>query len=189
MAAARVKFDRYAIFSAGVGNGTRAGIRLLLCIAVACGLSTSFVARARDTDLVWVWNRHCQTPVDISLRVRLDGKSVYATTLQLCRSDRAPEPGKASFQFTAGRPVVWYSYRTDSEDGREDPGDPTPAGTPLTVDFWQASGESDVIVLGYSVVAGNAIHMNSLHTLSPTNTVTTTMAPGLVLETGPKRKT
>jgi len=156
---------------------------------VACGLSASLFARAQDTDRVWVWNRHCQAPVDISLRVRLDGKAVYATTLHLCRSGRALEPGKASFQFNPGRPVVWYGYRTGSEDGRVDPGDPTPAGTPLTVDFWQASGEADVIVLGYSVVAGNEIHMNSLHILSPTQTVTTTMAPGLVLETGPKRKT
>ncbi len=81
---------------------------------------------------------------------------------------------------------MWYGYRNDDEDGKEDPGDPTAAGTILTVDFWQAGGESDAIELGYSVAAGNQLHMNSLHLLSPTQPVTTTMAPGLVLETRPK---
>jgi hypothetical protein len=45
-----------------------------------------------------------------------------------------------------------------------------------------------VIELGYSVAAGDGLHMNSIHILSPTAASATTMAPGLILETLPEIK-
>jgi hypothetical protein len=84
--------------------------------------------------------------------------------------------------------LIWYGYRSDEGDGKKDPGDPTAADTTLRIDFWQAGGESDVIELGYSVAANDRLHMNSIHLLSPTAASTTTMAPGLLLETRPQRK-
>jgi hypothetical protein len=156
--------------------------------ALLLGLAGSFSIHANDNDVVWVWNSQCQTPITVPLRVRLDGKTVYATSLPLCRWARRFENGKARFRFTPGRPLIWYGYRSDEGDGRKDQGDPTAPGTTLTIDFWQAGGESDVIELGYSVEATDRLHMNSIHLLSPTTASTTTMAPGLILETLPEIK-
>jgi hypothetical protein len=58
----------------------------------------------------------------------------------------------------------------------------------LDVDLWQAGGEAAMILLGYTVAAGNDLHMNSLHFLSPTEDRVSTLAPGLVLETWPEPK-
>ena len=155
---------------------------------VTIGLAASFAAQAQDHDIVWVWNPHCPTPIHVDLRVRLDGKTVYATSLPLCRWERQFESGEASFRLTPGRPLIWYGYRSDESDGTKDPGDPTAAGTTLTIELWQAGGESDVIELGYLVAANDGLHMNSIHLLSPTAVSATTMAPGLVLETRPETK-
>jgi len=162
--------------------------RLVMGFFVAVGLAGSVSAQADDHDIVWVWNPQCPTPVSIALRVRLDGKTLYATRLPLCRWERRFEDGKASFQFTPVRPLIWYGYRSDEGDGKKDPGDQTSAGTALRIDFWQAGGEPDVIELGYSVAANDGLHMNSIHLLSPTAASATTMAPGLVLETRPEMK-
>jgi hypothetical protein len=162
--------------------------RLLAVFLAAVGLAGSVSAQAEDHDIVWVWNPQCPAPVSIALRVRLDGKTLYATSLPLCRWERRFEDGKAGFQFTPVRPLIWYGYRSGEGDGKQDPGDPTSAGTTLRIDFWQAGGESDVIELGYSVAAKDGLHMNSIHLLSPTAASATTMAPGLVLETRPEMK-
>ena len=95
--------------------------------------------------------------------------------------------GKTSFRFTPARALTWYGYRSDEGDGTKDPGDTTPAGTALEIQFWQAGGESDAIELGYTVAARDGLHMNSVHVLSPTQNRTSTMAPGLVLETWPEK--
>lgn len=144
--------------------------------------------QAQDSEIVWVWNQRCPKPTTVALRVRLDGKDIYSTLLPICRWERRFEDGTASFRFTAARPLIWYGYRSDEGDGTEDPGEKTAAGTPFEVDFWQAGGETDAIVLGYSVAATDAIHMNSLHQLSPSRKMITTIAPGLVLETWPEKR-
>ena len=159
---------------------------LLACLVAVTTLSHS--ARAQEHDTVWVWNAQCPSPVNVAIRVRLDRRTVYRNSIQVCRWERRFEKGKASFSFTPGRPVVWYGYRSDEGDGSKDPGDTTAARTQLEIDFWQAGGEPDAIELGYSATAPDGIHMNSLHFLSPTRRVTTTMAPGLVLDTWPQTK-
>jgi hypothetical protein len=163
-------------------------IRPLPFFLVTLGLAGSFSVQADDHDIAWVWNSQCPTPINVALRVRLDDKTVYATSLPLCRWERRFEDGKASFRFTPSRPLIWYGYRSDVGDGTKDRGDPTAAGTTFTIDFWQAGGESDVIELGYSVAANDGLHMKSIHLLSPTKASATTMAPGLLLETRPESK-
>jgi hypothetical protein len=155
---------------------------------LALGVAGFFSVQANDQDIVWVWNSQRPSPSNVALRVRLDGKTVYATSLRLCRWERRFADGKASFRFTPSRPLIWYGYRSDGGDGTKDPGDQTAAGTKLTIGFWQAGGESDVIELGYSVAARDGIHMNSIHLASPTKPSTTTLAPGLILETRPESK-
>lgn len=162
--------------------------RLAPVFLMAVSFTAPSAAQGQDEDGVWVWNSTCPKPTNVALRVQLDGKTVYATSLPLCRWGRRYEEGKASFRFTPARPLVWYGYRSDEGDGTKDLGDAMAAGTTLEVDFWQAGGESDVIILGYSVAAKDGLHMNSLHPLSPTQRRTSTMAPGLVLETWPEKK-
>jgi hypothetical protein len=152
---------------------------------LAAALLTAIAAHADDQDMVWVWNSQCAAPTRVVLRVRLDGKKVYSTSIPLCLWSRKLDDGKASFTFTPSKKLVWYGYRSYTT---EDLGDPIPAGTALTVNFWQAGGETDTIELGYSVEARDGIHMNSVHLLSPISVRTTTMAPGLVLETRPEKK-
>jgi hypothetical protein len=135
---------------------------------MALSFAVAPTAHAQDADSVWVWNARCPTPTNVALRVLLDGKTMYATSLPLCRWERRFEEGKAGFRFTPARPLVWYGYRSDEGDGTKDPGDTTAAGITLQVEFWQAGGESDLIEIGYTVAATDGIHMNSLHLLSPT---------------------
>ena len=127
--------------------------RLSAALLVAASVVGTSTAEAQEHDRVWVWNARCPTPTNVALGVRLDGKTVYATSLSLCQWERRYEEGKATFHFTPPRPLVWYGYQSDESDGTKDPGDTTAAGTILEVNFWQAGGESDVILLGYSVAA------------------------------------
>lgn len=159
----------------------------LFTVLLAVILAGTRSVLAQDNDIVWVWNSQCSTPVHVSLQVALDGKTVYATSIPICQWERRFESGKVSFQFVPGRTIVWYGYRSDPGDGTKDPGDPTAAGSILTVDFWQAGGESNAIELGYGVLAKDGLHMNSVHLLSPTEPKTTEMAPGLLLITRPLR--
>lgn len=135
---------------------------------------------AQGDDLVWVWNRNCPKLTRVALRVRLDGKDVYRTSLRLCRWEQRFEKGRASFRFTPPRALAWSGYRSD--------GEVTPAGTALRFDFWQAGGESDLVLLGYTVMTRKSIYMNSLHFLVPNEKQTSEMAPGLILETWPTRQ-
>jgi len=157
----------------------------VIFVAIFFGISAT--TQAQEDNQVWVWNSKCNTPINIALQVKLDGKEIFSTSLPLCQWKREFEDGKASFKFTPTRTLVWYGYRSDEEDGKEDKGDPTPAGTALEIEFWQAGGEADEIELDYSVSASDGLHMNSIHLLSPTKKINTTMAPGLILETQPEK--
>ena len=98
--------------------------------------------------------------------------------MSVCRWTRESESGTASFQFVSPRPFVWQGYRSDR--------DVTPKGKKLKVDFWQAGGESDEMVLGYSVAADDGLHMNGLHFLAPSETRRSRPSVGLIVETRPE---
>ena len=157
------------------------------CLVSSILSSTLAWSQRSDAELVWVWSSRCPAPTHVALRVQLDGKTIYSSSLPLCRWDREHDTGKTSLRFTPARALTWYGYRSDEGDGTKDPGDTTPAGTALEIQFWQAGGESDAIELGYTVAARDGLHMNSVHVLSPTQNRTSTMAPGLVLETWPEK--
>lgn len=161
-------------------------LALATCLIALTGLPSSATAQKHDT--VWVWNARCPSPTHIMIRVRLDQRTIYNGLMPICRWERQFEKGKASFRFTPGRPVVWYGYRSDAEDGRPDPGDTTAAETPLEIDFWQAGGDSSAVELGYLASAPDGLHMNAIHLVSPGRHTATTMAPGLVLDTWPVAK-
>jgi len=162
--------------------------RLSIVLLIAVSIFVTPAARAQDQDRVWVWSRRCPHPTNVALRVRLDGKTIYATVLPLCQWEGRFGDAKASFRFTPVRPLVWYGYRSDEGEGAKDPGDPTPAGTTLEVQFWQAGSEPAVVLLGYVARTGRYIYMNSIHFLSPVEKSIAIMAPGLVLETYPQQK-
>ncbi|MGE5624463.1 MAG: hypothetical protein ACM3ZT_02830 [Bacillota bacterium] len=155
---------------------------------LALVLTMTGVGHAQESDTVWVWNSKCQNAIVITLRVQLDGKTVFQEPISICRWKRDFENGKTSFKLTAHRPIVWYGYRSDPGDGTKDPGDKVPADTPMEIDLWQAGGEPDLIELGYSAAAGDGLHTNSVHLLMPTKPSKTIMARGLVLETWPVKK-
>jgi hypothetical protein len=164
--------------AAGSGNV----VALMRILGVVCLLAPTAVASrvsAQEHDTVWVWNSQCPTPTRVAIRVRLDQTTVYEDSLQVCRWERRFENGKASFRFTATRPLVWREYlRVDT----------TKAGTPMRFEFWQAGGERDAIVLGYAILSHEEFHTNWVHVLLPTQRSTSAIAPGLLLETWPKSK-
>lgn len=149
-------------------------------------LAIAFSVCAQESDAVWVWNEKCPNPTMIMVRVQLDGATVFRKSISVCRWGRNFEDGKASFTFVPHRPMVWYGYRSDPGNGTKDLGDKIPANTPFEIDLWQAGGESDVIELGYSAIARDGIHMNSIHLLWPTKLSKSILAPGLILETWPE---
>ncbi len=154
-------------------------------VLVSMSLGASAI-HAQDHDTVWVWNARCHDPTIIAIRVRLDGKPVYRSSIPICRWERQFEKGRAGFRFTSRRPLVWYGYRSDEDDSTRDVGDTTAANTPFEIDLWQAGGETDAIELGFTALASDGLHMNSIHLLSPKKPSSTTMTPGLVLETWPE---
>ncbi len=160
--------------------------RMFTIIFMAVSFTVVTTANAEKKDTVWVCNQECPKPTKVVLKVLLDGKAIYSTSLSICKWEREFEDGKFGFRFTPTRQLVWYGYRSDEGDGKEDPGDPSPAGDTLDVHFWQAGGEINCIILGYIVYGDKAPYMNSLHILSPYEKSTTTMAPGLILETWPE---
>ena len=137
----------------------------------------------------WDLNEHCKKPNIIKLRIKLDSKILHRTSLFLCAcSPKCVNPsgnGKIDFYFTAPRPLIWYGYRSYEGKGKVDPGDTTPKGSKLHVQFWPASVSTEILLLGYSVTDKNGCHMNSLHQILPTRDNSTQMAPGLTLETWP----
>jgi hypothetical protein len=141
---------------------------------------------AQVQDTVWVWNAKCHRPSMIAIRVRLDGTSVYRSSIPICRRKRRFEKGKGAFRFTPTRALVWYGYRSDEGDSTKDVGDTTAANTPFEVDLWQAGGEVDAIDLGVTADAPDGLHMNTIHMLWPGKRSQTTLAPGLLLETWPE---
>ncbi len=161
---------------------------ILSSLLMAASLAAPAMLQAQDEHQVWVWTPQCPSPTKVVLDVRLDGKSIYSTSIPLCRWKREFEEGKASFRFTPARPLIWYGYRSDEGDTANDPGDTTTAGATLEVEFWQAGGETDAIELGYSVADSGKIYTNSIHMLSLTRRSLTTMAPGLILETSPEKE-
>ena len=155
-----------------------------LMLAGAPKAATALNTPGHDT--VWVWNARCHDPIIVGIRVRLDSTTLYSSSIRICRWERRFEKGKASFQFTPHRPLVWYGYRSDDGDSAKDVGDTTPANAHFQIDLWQAGGETDVIEMGIVVAAPDGLHMHTIHLLWPTKRSETTIAPGLVLETLPQ---
>lgn len=148
------------------------GLQVLLLVVASAIFAPCGLAQSRD--IVWTWNSACPNPTYVTLRVELDGKTIYVKRIPLCRWERRFEDGKASFQFRPRRELIWYGYRSDK-------GDPSPADTPLTVDFWEAGGDPGEVLLGYSVASANRVYMNSIYMLWPERKGSLVMAPGLVL--------
>ena len=158
----------------------------LFILIIAVSFTVVTTTKAEGNDIVWVWNQQCPKPTNVMLKVLLDDKIIYSTSLSLCRWGREFENGKVSFRFTPKRTLIWYGYQSDEGDGKKDTGDSSPASATLKVEFWQAGGETDFIELGYTVDDGDRLYINSIHILSPTRRSKTTMAPGLILETWPE---
>src|SRR5260370_4971248 len=84
-------------------------------VLVSMSLGASAI-HAQDHDTVWVWNARCHDPTIIAIRVRLDGKPVYRSSIPICRWERQFEKGRARFRFTSRRPLGWDVDRRDDDD-------------------------------------------------------------------------
>ena len=143
------------------------------------------LSQAQSRDSVWVWNPRCANPTMIEFRLQFDRAVVYRTLIPICRMPRDSEDGHLDIPFTPQRAIVWYGYRSDEDSLGHDRGDTTAANTKFTIGIWQAGGEPDLIELGFSALANDGDHMNSIHLLWPRRTERSEMAPGLVVETRP----
>ena len=157
-------------------------------VALVLAVTLANVPRTQEHDTVWVWNARCARQTVIAIRVHLDRALVYSDSIPLCRWERRFEGGSLSFQLKPRRPLVWYGYRSEGTLSTPDPGDTTEANAWLRINLWQAGAEANGLYIGLTAEATDGLHMNTVHWVSPTVLSTDTIAPGLVLETRPVRR-
>ena len=160
----------------------------LVCFGLLAAPLATTGLHAQAHAIAWVWSTHCHNPSSIALSLRLDGRILYRGSIPICRWEKRFMNGRLHFRFSPPRPLVWYGYRSDAEDSTQGPGDTTAANTSFEVEMWEAGGETDAVLLGFAAVAKDGIHMNAIHFLYPDKASSTTMAPGLVLETRPETR-
>ena len=129
---------------------------------------------------IWFWFSDCGQN-KLALEVTLDRTVLYKTTFSICKADRqaylkSPNP-TLRFTFKPKRPITWTGYR--------EPAETTGRKYSLEGNVWLAGAEPTGLLLGVSFQSPKQIHMNSLHTASPTQESRTEIEPGLIVITKP----
>lgn len=130
---------------------------------------------------VWFWFSSCGAS-KLVLQAKLDSQVLYSATIPICRRERVDDArsGEAktlSFFAKSVRAIRWQGYRDDEPV--------TKAGTPLTIDLWQAGAEPSALLIGVTVSDEHQIYMNTIHVAYPDRQSTTVLAKGLIIETHP----
>jgi hypothetical protein len=129
------------------------------------------VSSTESKDLVWTWSKQCGGDHKLGIAVRLDGKVLYRDILPICIGGRGNENGRAEFHFAGGR-TFQGRYHTHSSESIEG-------------DIWQASGESDALILGISFQSSKQILINTLYAANPEKRTTSTFDNGVLVTTYP----
>jgi hypothetical protein len=122
-------------------------------------------------EVVWTWSKRCNGDHKLDVTVRLDRKVLYHGVLPICHGSRHAEDGRVEFHFTGGHTFqgVYHTRKTDSIEG----------------DIWQASGESDRLILGVSFDTSKQALLNTLHIARPEKQTSSELDRGLFITTHP----
>jgi hypothetical protein len=156
----------------------RSMLPLLLAILLAVGFLPG--AQAQEGP-VWFWFATCGGPA-MNLEVRLDGRTIYKSTLPLCRASRKSvesqgEAARVQFYFRPRRAIKWSGYRHVAETTRP--------GQAIEADLWQAGADPNDLLIGISFSSSSRIYMNTVLVAHPGRRDETTVAKGLVVTTYP----
>jgi hypothetical protein len=122
-------------------------------------------------EVVWVWSKQCDGNHKLGVTVILDRKVLYRGVLPICHRNREAENGRVSFHFAGGH-LFQGKYHTRSTDSIEG-------------DIWQASGDSDALILGVSFDTKKQVLLNTLHIAAPDKPSSSELDKGLFITTHP----
>ena|ERR1700743_3595646 len=144
-------------------------IAVMLLVVSTVGQSP--VSATETSDTVWIWSQHCANARQLDVTVRLGDRVLHHSVIPICRGGRDDEDGKSEFHFPANLllPKAHQRLPSEQEEG----------------DLWQAGGEADALILGFSLQGDNRIHLNTLHIAQPDMKVTTKLGRGLSITTFP----
>lgn len=141
---------------------------LLFASSLAAQVPSS---RTKAADNVWIWSRGCLGGYELGVTVRLGSKVLQHAVLPICQGSRDAEDGRLRFRI-AGSDLRLHGYDTGPSDSIE-------------ADIWQAGGEPDALILGFSLDAAGDSRVNTLHIAKPDRRVSSDLGRGLTLTTYP----
>jgi len=154
--------------------------KVVVALALVCTDAAAFAEDAPKTpgagdDYVWHWSKRCRNPKWIAAAVVLDDRTVYTSTIPLCRVKRA--------DILSGQTQSMLTFvlrdRTRSLFGES-------IGTQIEGNIWEAGSESGAVTLGISASENGRVLLNTLHSANPNSAVASAIAHGLTIKTYPK---
>jgi hypothetical protein len=140
---------------------------LIAASTVAQGPGSGLGAR----EGVWIWSNRCMGDHRLDVTLRIGSKVLDHALLPICQGNRDTEDGRLSFHIP-GSELLRHGYSTRSSDSIE-------------ADLWQAGGDPDALILGFSLESTSHIHLNTLHIAKPDAKVSSDLGKGLSITTFP----
>jgi hypothetical protein len=128
-------------------------------------------SRPKTPEFMWTWSKQCDGKHELGVTVRLERKVLYRGIISICHGNRDAEDGRVEFHFSGGH-LFQGEYLTRSTDAIEGK-------------IWQASGESDALILGISFDTKKQVLLNTLHIAKPDKQTSSELDKSLFITTYP----
>jgi hypothetical protein len=151
-------------------SGTCLALVFTVLIA-ASAVAQGPVSRLDARETVWIWSNRCANDHRLDVTVRIGSKVLDHAILPICQGNRDAEDGRLSFHIS-GSELHRHGYSRRSSDSIE-------------ADLWQAGGDPDALILGFSLESTGQIHLNTLHIAKPDAKVSSDFGRGLTITTFP----
>lgn len=153
----------------------------LVLIAVAIGVASSSLAGSQESppqaERVWFWFGDCPDSKLMGVEILIDRRTVYRSRFWMCLMERTDVNSqrqvdfKQTFYFPGGHAFQGTHRTTSSEQ--------------IEGDIWEAAANPNDITLGVSFRDGQQVLLNTVHTVKPGKTTSSTLDPGLLVRTYP----
>ena len=153
----------------------RPAVAILLALVVSPETHWTQTQATRSL-AVWYWQTDCRESRLLRLEISLDGRSIYQSSLHICRLRKEDLPPPKE------RPGVAFSFR----GGHTFQGEiRTSQRQVVEANIWQAGGEPDGILMGISFSTGSRVLLNTLHHAKADHTSKSQLDRGLFVATYP----
>jgi hypothetical protein len=148
---------------------------ILLGLVVGLGAHWSQSPATRPQP-VWYWYSDCRESKPLGLEIFADGKSIYRSSLRICRmpSEDVPplkEAPRLAFLFRGG-----HAFRTEHRTNPKEI---------IDANIWQAGGEADGLLMGISFSTKSRVLLNTVHLAKADHASESQLDRGLVMRTYP----